>query len=61
MVTAGRLSDIYHPKPVFCGGYVLLGIFSVLCGVSVHPIMLLVFRAIQGIGVGSLLVSFACD
>ncbi|KDQ13881.1 hypothetical protein BOTBODRAFT_110904 [Botryobasidium botryosum FD-172 SS1] len=50
MVSAGRISDIYHPKPVFCAGYMLVGIMSVLCAVSVHPIMLLVFRAVQGIG-----------
>jgi Major Facilitator Superfamily len=50
LLSAGRLSDIYHPKPVFCIGYITVGVFSVLCGVSVHPIMLLIFRAIQGIG-----------
>ncbi|KAI0073793.1 MFS general substrate transporter [Panus rudis PR-1116 ss-1] len=49
-VPAGRLSDIYHPKPVFCIGYLALGIFSILCAVSVHPIMLIVFRAMSGIG-----------
>lgn len=50
MVSAGRLSDIYHPKPIFCIGYIIVGVFSILCGVSIHPIMLLVFRAVQGIG-----------
>ena len=49
-VPSGRLSDLYHPKPIFCIGYLALGIFSVLCAVSVHPIMLIVFRAISGIG-----------
>ncbi|THH29152.1 hypothetical protein EUX98_g5035 [Antrodiella citrinella] len=49
-VPAGRLSDIYHPKPVFVIGYLGVGIFSILCGVSVHPIMLLIFRAVSGIG-----------
>ena len=49
-VPAGRLSDLYHPKPVFVIGYLTVGIFSILCGVSVHPIMLLVFRAVSGIG-----------
>ena len=28
----------------------MVGILSILCGVSIHPIMLLVFRAVQGIG-----------
>lgn len=49
-VPAGRLSDLYHPKPIFIVGYLCVGVFSILCGVSVHPIMLLVFRAISGIG-----------
>lgn len=49
-VPAGRLSDLYHPKPVFVIGYLMVGLFSILCGVSVQPIMLLVFRAISGIG-----------
>lgn len=47
---AGRLTDIYHAKPIFCAGYLMVGILSILCAVSVNPIMLLVFRAIQGIG-----------
>ena len=50
LLYAGRLSDIYYPKVVFSLGYVAVGVFSILCGVSVHPIMLLVFRAMQGIG-----------
>lgn len=49
-VPAGRLSDIYHPKPIFVLGYLIVGVFSILCGVSVHPIMLIVFRAISGLG-----------
>ena len=46
---AGRLSDIYNPKPVFCIGFFATGVFSVLCAVSVQPIMLLVFRALCGL------------
>ncbi|TCD69756.1 hypothetical protein EIP91_006292 [Steccherinum ochraceum] len=49
-VPAGRLSDIYHPKPVFVVGYLAVGVFSILCGVSVDPIMLIVFRAMSGLG-----------
>ncbi|PSS37253.1 hypothetical protein PHLCEN_2v891 [Hermanssonia centrifuga] len=48
-VPAGRLSDIYHPKPVFCIGFFSVGVFSILCAVSVDPIMLLVFRALCGL------------
>lgn len=47
---AGRLTDIYHPKPVFCFGYLMVGLLSVLCGVSVNAVMLLIFRGLQGIG-----------
>lgn len=47
---AGRLTDIYHAKPIFCVGYLMVGLLSILCAVSVNPIMLLVFRAVQGIG-----------
>lgn len=50
LVSAGRLTDIYNPKLVFCAGFLTVGIFSVLCAVSVAPVMLLVFRAIQGLG-----------
>lgn len=49
-VPAGRLSDLYHHKPIFTAGYLCVGVFSILSGVSVHPIMLLVFRAVSGIG-----------
>ncbi|KAF8581964.1 MFS general substrate transporter [Ramaria rubella] len=50
LLFSGRLADIYHPKPVFCFGYVMVGVFSILCAVSTQPIMLIVFRAMQGIG-----------
>lgn len=50
LVSAGRLTDIYNPKLIFCAGFLTVGIFSVLCAVSVAPVMLLVFRAIQGLG-----------
>ncbi|CAL1698311.1 unnamed protein product [Somion occarium] len=49
-VPAGRLTDLYDAKLIFCIGYLGLGLFSILCAVSVHPIMLVVFRAISGIG-----------
>ncbi|KAF8579219.1 hypothetical protein K439DRAFT_1242906, partial [Ramaria rubella] len=50
LLFSGRLADIYHPKPVFCFGYVTVSVFSVLCAISTHSIMLLVFRAMEGIG-----------
>ncbi|KAI5121920.1 hypothetical protein M0805_000249 [Coniferiporia weirii] len=50
LLIGGRISDIYSPKPVFLVGYATVGVLSIICAVSVNPIMLLVFRAIQGIG-----------
>ncbi|KAL5478791.1 hypothetical protein ACEPAI_2068 [Sanghuangporus weigelae] len=35
---------------IFVSGFAIVGTFSILCAVSVHPIMLIVFRAVQGIG-----------
>ncbi|KAF4607679.1 hypothetical protein EYR40_000014 [Pleurotus pulmonarius] len=50
MLIAGTLSDIFHPKPIFCLGFSFVGIFNIPVGASVHPIMSIVFRALQGIG-----------
>ncbi|KAJ8502791.1 hypothetical protein ONZ45_g11427 [Pleurotus djamor] len=50
LLISGTLSDIFHPKPVFVLGLFLIGLFSIPVGASVHPIMAIVFRAIQGIG-----------
>lgn len=52
MLIAGSLSDIFHPKPIFCLGFALIGIFSVPVGASVHPIMAIVFRAARCIPMG---------
>jgi MFS family permease len=41
---------VYGPIPVFAGGFLIMGICSILCAVSQHYIMLLVFRAVAGIG-----------
>ncbi|KAL0959010.1 hypothetical protein HGRIS_014322 [Hohenbuehelia grisea] len=50
MLISGTISDIYHPKPIFSIGFAVVGLFSIPIGASVHPIMTIVFRAIQGIG-----------
>ncbi|KAH8119333.1 major facilitator superfamily domain-containing protein [Phellopilus nigrolimitatus] len=44
----GHLSDIYYPKPVFIAGCTIAGVLSIFCAVSVNPIMLIIFRAVQG-------------
>ncbi|KIJ52481.1 hypothetical protein M422DRAFT_156291, partial [Sphaerobolus stellatus SS14] len=50
LLLAGRLSNIYHPKAVFCVEYLMVGIMNILFGISIQPIMFLVFLSIQGIG-----------
>lgn len=55
MLISGSVSDIFHPKPVFCAGFAVVGLFAIPVGASVHPIMAIVFRALQGIGASKLL------
>lgn len=50
MLISGRLSDIFHPKPVFVLGFLIIGLLSIPIGASVDPIMMIVLRAVQGIG-----------
>ncbi|KAJ7592828.1 major facilitator superfamily domain-containing protein [Mycena floridula] len=50
MLVSGRLSDIFHPKPVFVAGFLVVGVLAIPIGASVNPIMMIVLRAIQGIG-----------
>ncbi|KAG9227060.1 hypothetical protein CCMSSC00406_0008260 [Pleurotus cornucopiae] len=50
MLVAGTLADIFHPKPIFCLGFAFVGVFNIPVGASVHPVMAIVFRALQGIG-----------
>ncbi|KIJ52491.1 hypothetical protein M422DRAFT_64954 [Sphaerobolus stellatus SS14] len=37
LLFAGRLSNIYHPKAVFCVEYLMVGIMNILCGISIQP------------------------
>ncbi|ESK94361.1 efflux protein [Moniliophthora roreri MCA 2997] len=50
MLIAGRVCDIFHPKPVFLTGCFIVGLLGIPLGASVHPIMTIVLRAAQGIG-----------
>ncbi|KAL1752179.1 major facilitator superfamily domain-containing protein [Schizophyllum commune] len=50
MLVSGRIGDVFHPKPVFCAGFLVMGLFSIPVAASVHPIMTIVFRAMQGLG-----------
>jgi len=56
----GRLSDLYGRKAFFLGGIIVFLIGSVLAGASQTMNQLIFFRAIQGIGGGSVMaLSFA--
>ncbi|TRM59428.1 major facilitator superfamily domain-containing protein [Schizophyllum amplum] len=50
MLISGRIGDVFHPKPVFCAGFLVMGLLSIPVAASVHPIMTIVFRALQGLG-----------
>ncbi len=48
------LADVRGRKPIFMGGLVLFVGGSALCGLSQSMLMLIIFRAIQGLGAGAL-------
>lgn len=50
MLISGRLADMYHPKPVFIAGFLIIGVLAIPIGASPQPILTIVLRAIQGIG-----------
>ncbi len=52
----GRLSDLYGRKPAFTVSITVFLIGSVLCGLADGMIQLIVFRAVQGLGAGGLIV-----
>src|SRR5881275_528603 len=53
----GKLGDLYGRKVVLQSAIVLFLIGSALCGLSQNMTQLIVFRAIQGLGGGGLVVS----
>ncbi|KAF2137645.1 uncharacterized protein K452DRAFT_329163 [Aplosporella prunicola CBS 121167] len=53
-VLYGRLSDLFGRKVVFISALVLLSISDLLCGLSVNPTMLYVFRALAGVAGGGI-------
>jgi len=51
----GKLADLYGRKPVFVLGAVVFIASSALCGFAHTMTQLIIFRAIQGLGAGSVL------
>ncbi len=51
----GKLSDIYGRKKIFAFGTVLFILGSALCGFAGNMYILILFRAIQGLGAGAVL------
>jgi EmrB/QacA subfamily drug resistance transporter len=54
LITAGRIGDLYGPKPIFMTGLVIFTAASAACGFAHSPTQLIIFRVIQGVG-GALL------
>jgi MFS family permease len=52
---AGKLSDIYGRKKMFLIGIFIFVVGSMLSGLSQNMLELIIFRAIQGIGAGTLM------
>jgi len=52
----GKLGDLYGRKPFFQASIVLFLAGSALCGISQNMAELILFRAVQGLGAGGLLV-----
>ena len=52
----GKISDLYGRKIVFQAAIVLFLVGSILCGLSQNMIQLILFRGLQGLGAGGLMV-----
>ena len=50
LVPIGRLSDLYGRKRFFIWGNIIIFLTTLLCGLSVSGTMLIILRAIQGVG-----------
>jgi len=53
-VSLGKLGDIYTPKVVFLAGLAFFGVASWFSSISHSPFSLMIFRALQGIGIGAM-------
>ncbi len=50
LITAGRLGDIYGPKPLFIIGLIVFTLASAACGLAQTPTQLILARVVQGVG-----------
>ncbi|KAJ3284792.1 hypothetical protein HK104_009769 [Borealophlyctis nickersoniae] len=50
LLFAGRVSDLYGPRLVFVLGFAIVGLGSLISGFSDNSAMIIVFRALSGIG-----------
>jgi MFS family permease len=57
LLTAGALADLFGRRRMFTNGVVIFTTASLLCGFSQGPLMLNVFRAVQGFGAAFVLTS----
>jgi len=55
LLTFGRLSDIYGRRPVYCLGFSVFALGSLLCGASGSAAMLIAARSFQGAGAAMLM------
>lgn len=50
LLLGGRLADLFGPRRLFAGGFVVLTAASLLAGLATTPFMLIATRAAQGVG-----------
>ncbi|MFD1046757.1 MFS transporter, partial [Kibdelosporangium lantanae] len=50
LLTSGSIADLYGRRRVFTVGLTVFTAGSLLCGVAQSPVMLIVSRAVQGVG-----------
>jgi EmrB/QacA subfamily drug resistance transporter len=50
LLFAGRLADLFGRRKMFSVGLALFAVSSLLCGYAWSPLVLVVFRAVQGLG-----------
>ena len=55
LLTFGRLSDIQGRRRVYCGGFVIFSLGSLLCGIAASAFWLIAARMVQGMGAAMLM------